>query len=69
MQQVNRLQKSLKEGHPAYGGWQMLPGTNLTRVLCRSATNMDWLLIDIEHGNISDDSMHETVAAVAVCGV
>jgi 4-hydroxy-2-oxoheptanedioate aldolase len=47
----------------------MLPGTNLTRVMCRSATNMDWLLVDLEHGNISDDSMHEIIATAAACGV
>ncbi|KAJ6008308.1 hypothetical protein N7540_012284 [Penicillium herquei] len=69
MQEANRLQKALKLGRPAYGGWQMLPGTNLTRVMCRAAANMDWLLIDLEHGNISDDSMHEIVAATAACGV
>ncbi|OJJ06565.1 hypothetical protein ASPVEDRAFT_56163 [Aspergillus versicolor CBS 583.65] len=69
MQAANRLQQRLKAGQPAYGGWQMLPGTNLTRVLCRSATNIDWLLVDLEHGNISDDSMHEIVAASAACGV
>ncbi|CAG8060811.1 unnamed protein product [Penicillium salamii] len=69
MQAANRLQKSLKAGNPAYGGWQMLPGTNLTRVLCRAASNMDWLLVDMEHGNISDDSMHEIVAAAAACAV
>ncbi|GKZ67840.1 hypothetical protein AnigIFM50267_002392 [Aspergillus niger] len=69
MQAANRLQKSLKAGIPAYGGWQMLPGTNQTRVMCRSAKNMDWLLVDLEHGNISDDSMHEIVAAAAACGV
>ncbi|OJJ42132.1 hypothetical protein ASPZODRAFT_2122782 [Penicilliopsis zonata CBS 506.65] len=69
MQEANRLQKALKAGRPAYGGWQMLPGTNLTRVMCRSARNMDWLLVDLEHGNISDDSMHEIVAAAAACGV
>ncbi|CAG7954970.1 unnamed protein product [Penicillium olsonii] len=69
MQAANRLQKSLKASSPAYGGWQMLPGTNLTRVICRASTNMDWLLVDLEHGNISDDSMHEIVAAAAACGV
>lgn len=47
----------------------MLPGANLTRVLCRSAKNMDWLLVDMEHGNISDDSMHDIVAATAACGI
>lgn len=30
---------------------------------------MDWILIDCEHGNLSDDAMHESVAAVAACGV
>ncbi|KAE8381648.1 Pyruvate/Phosphoenolpyruvate kinase-like domain-containing protein [Aspergillus bertholletiae] len=69
MQAANRLQKSLTQGKPSFGGWQMLPGTNLTRTICRSATDLDWLLIDLEHGNISDDSMHEIVAASAACGV
>ncbi|GKZ32772.1 hypothetical protein AbraIFM66950_002396 [Aspergillus brasiliensis] len=69
MQAANRLQRSLNAGHPAYGAWQMLPGANLTRAICRSASNIDWLLIDLEHGNISDDSMHDSVAAAAACGV
>ncbi|KAJ5455870.1 uncharacterized protein N7458_004134 [Penicillium daleae] len=30
---------------------------------------MDWQLVDLEHGNISDDSMHEIAAAAAACGV
>ena len=47
----------------------MFPGTNLTRTMCRAAPNMDWLLVDLEHGNISDDSMHDIVAASAACGV
>lgn len=47
----------------------MLPGPNLTRTICRAAPNIDWLLLDMEHGNISDDSMHEIVAAAAACGV
>ncbi|KAF7585111.1 hypothetical protein BBP40_012574, partial [Aspergillus hancockii] len=54
MQSANRLQKSLKKGHPSFGAWQMLPGPNLTRTICRSSPNLDWLLIDQEHGNISD---------------
>ncbi|PYH28137.1 HpcH/HpaI aldolase family protein [Aspergillus neoniger CBS 115656] len=69
MQAANRLQKALNEGHSAYGAWQMLPGANLTRAICRSASNIDWLLVDLEHGNISDDSMHDIVAAAAACGV
>jgi 4-hydroxy-2-oxoheptanedioate aldolase len=68
MQAANRLLKALKAGAPALGAWQMLPGTNGTRTICRSAPNIDWLLVDIEHGNVSDDSMHEIVAAAAACG-
>ena len=45
----------------------MLPGTNLSRTLARAGP--DWICIDTEHGNISDDHMHECVAAVASCGV
>ncbi|KAL1863773.1 hypothetical protein Plec18170_000612 [Paecilomyces lecythidis] len=69
MQAANRLQKALKRGASAFGAWQMLPGTNLTRTMLRSAANIDWLLIDMEHGNISDDMMHEIVAAAAGYGV
>ncbi|KAI9035326.1 HpcH/HpaI aldolase family protein [Aspergillus affinis] len=69
MQAANHLQRALKAGSPAFGAWQMLPGTNLTREICRSAPNIDWLLIDLEHGNISDDLMHDIVAAAAACGV
>ncbi|KAL4744482.1 hypothetical protein BDW72DRAFT_208976 [Aspergillus terricola var. indicus] len=68
MQAANRLQKALKAGAPAFGAWQMLPGTNLTRTICRSAPNIDWLLVDLEHGNVSDDGMHEIIAAAAACG-
>lgn len=69
MQAANRLQKALRKGDVSFGAWQMLPGPNLTRTICRSATNIDWLLVDLEHGNISDDGMHEIVAAAAACGV
>ncbi|KAL2832660.1 Pyruvate/Phosphoenolpyruvate kinase-like domain-containing protein [Aspergillus pseudoustus] len=69
MQSANRLQKALKAGSPGFGGWQMLPGTNLTRTMCRSSPDIDWLPVDLEHGNLSDDSMHEIVAAAAACGV
>lgn len=45
----------------------MFPGTNLSRTLARSGP--DWICIDTEHGNISDDHMHECTAAIAACGV
>jgi len=63
MQPVNRLRKVLQKPGATFGAWQMLPGTNLGRAICRSSPNVDWVLIDQEHGNISDDSMHELVAS------
>jgi len=69
MQSANRFQRSLAKGGATFGAWQMLPGTNLTRAICRSSSAVDWILVDQEHGNISDDSMHEIVAASAACGV
>ncbi|KAK5712870.1 hypothetical protein LTR17_006640 [Elasticomyces elasticus] len=63
MQAANRLQKTLKAGKTAYGGWQMLPGANLSRTIARTP-NLDWICVDCEHGNISDD-----IAAIAACGV
>ncbi|KAK3051599.1 hypothetical protein LTR09_007254 [Extremus antarcticus] len=68
MQKANRLQKALKSGKPSFGGWQGLPGSNLSRILARTP-DLDWICIDQEHGNMSDDAMHESVAAIAACGV
>jgi len=68
MQAANRLQRVLKSGKTAYGGWQMLPGSNLSRTIARTP-NLDWICVDTEHGNIADEQMHECVAAIAACGV
>lgn len=45
----------------------MLPGTNLSRILARNGP--DWICVDTEHGNFADSEMHESVAAIAACGV
>ncbi|KAL4996476.1 hypothetical protein BDV10DRAFT_187129 [Aspergillus recurvatus] len=65
IQAANRLQKSLRAGAPAPGAYQMLSGTNRTRAICRFAPNTDWLLVDLEHGNIANDDMHEIVVVTA----
>lgn len=68
MQAANRLQKALKSGKPTFGGWQMLPGANLSRAIARTP-GLDWICVDCEHGNVSDADMHDSVAAIAACGV
>lgn len=67
MQAANHLHKTLHSNSLALGAWQMLPGSNLSRILAR--TNPTWICVDTEHGNISDTAMHESVAAIASCGV
>ncbi|EFW23152.1 hypothetical protein D8B26_006667 [Coccidioides posadasii str. Silveira] len=68
MQAANRLRTVLQAGRgQAFGAWQMLPGTNVARILARSG--FDWICVDTEHGNIADAQMHEAVAAIAALGV
>jgi len=68
MKSANRVQKALATKSPAsFGAWQMLPGTNLSRAIARAG--FDWICVDCEHGNIADPQMHDSVAAIASCGV
>ncbi|KAI5811659.1 HpcH/HpaI aldolase/citrate lyase family protein [Peziza echinospora] len=64
MEASNHVLRALKTPRGlTFGAWQMLPGRNVSRALCRPG--YDWILIDTEHGNIDDSAMHEAVAAVA----
>ncbi|KAJ6278231.1 2-dehydro-3-deoxyglucarate aldolase [Bipolaris maydis] len=67
LQEASRIYKALQKPGPTFGGWQMLPGTNLARSIARSG--VDWICVDTEHGNISDSEMHEAVTAIALTGV
>jgi 4-hydroxy-2-oxoheptanedioate aldolase len=63
------LKSALAKSYGAsMGVWQMLPGSNVSRVLAR-IPGVDWVLVDCEHGNIDDAAMHEAVPAIASCGV
>lgn len=67
MQNANRLRKALGSGSGiSFGAWQMLPGENLSRIIARAG--YDWVCVDCEHGNIADQQMHQSVAAIASCG-
>lgn len=48
MQAANRLRAAFSEGRQAFGCWQMIPGSNVSRTLAR--TGVDWVLVDCEHG-------------------
>jgi 4-hydroxy-2-oxoheptanedioate aldolase len=51
MIQANRLKKVLDNGDKAWGIWQTIPGTNVSRACANSG--VDWVLVDCEHGNIA----------------
>lgn len=54
MQKSNRLRTSfMNDEGPSFGLWQMLPGANVSRALTRA--NVDWVMIDCEHGNIDGE--------------
>ena len=65
MQAANRFQNALRGTSPSFGAWQMLPGSNLSRLIARSGGGWDWICVDTEHGNVADGMMHEMVAAIA----
>ena len=52
VQKANRLQRALSAGSGlSFGAWQMLPGTNHSRLIAKSG--FDWVCVDCEHGNIA----------------
>ncbi|KAI9735004.1 MAG: hypothetical protein M1834_002087 [Cirrosporium novae-zelandiae] len=65
-----RLQASLERaqagGAPSVGQWMEFPGYTLARTVAELGE--DWVLIDCEHGNISDDSMYHSCNAIASAG-
>ena len=68
MAAANRLSNTMQTGSaPAFGAWQMLPGTTVSRLLC--SAGYDWILIDCEHGDIDDAAMRDCVRVIADCGV
>ncbi|SCV67338.1 BQ2448_5984 [Microbotryum intermedium] len=61
-------------GETTLFGWIMMPGHNITRMTASMGydTNLffnpfylQWVMIDCEHGNFSDATMHESIAIVA----
>ncbi|PYH91390.1 HpcH/HpaI aldolase/citrate lyase family protein [Aspergillus ellipticus CBS 707.79] len=57
-----------KAERPSLGVWQMFPGANVSRAMARTP-DIDWVLVDCEHGNIDDGAMHDAVPAIAALGV
>lgn len=46
----NRLKALFDANKPALGGWQMIPGVTISRLLAQSG--VDWVAVDCEHGGL-----------------
>ncbi|KAF2152785.1 2,4-dihydroxyhept-2-ene-1,7-dioic acid aldolase [Myriangium duriaei CBS 260.36] len=62
-----RLLNMIKAGEYPLMTFLAIPSVRMAQVVALSG--LDGIIIDCEHGNISDDSMHNSVAAIAALGV
>ncbi|KAL4742507.1 Pyruvate/Phosphoenolpyruvate kinase-like domain-containing protein [Aspergillus similis] len=62
-----RLLNKLRRNEYPLMTFMALPSVRIAQIL--SLTGLDGIIIDCEHGHISDDSMHNAVAAISALGV
>jgi 4-hydroxy-2-oxoheptanedioate aldolase len=67
-QMINRIPYHRRTG-PKLGIWQCLPGAHLSLAVSNSTPDLSWILLDMEHGHISDDAMHASILALAATNV
>ncbi|GFZ51527.1 hypothetical protein JCM24511_09294 [Saitozyma sp. JCM 24511] len=69
-QRVNHIKKAWHEGRPAYGIITKAPGQSLVRTLAGLRRyGLDFIVMDAEHGNYDDASVHDSIHAIASLGV
>jgi 4-hydroxy-2-oxoheptanedioate aldolase len=64
---VNAVKKCLREGRPAVGHWVSLACPAVTEIL--SGSGMDWLVFDMEHGPLGDETLEDLMRAMTGSGV
>ncbi|RSH95817.1 hypothetical protein EHS25_000910 [Saitozyma podzolica] len=57
----------LHSGKPVFGTFLMLSSAWTARIVAQAG--WDYVFVDCEHGNIGDNDMHDSVNAIAACGV
>ncbi|RDW65902.1 HpcH/HpaI aldolase family protein [Aspergillus mulundensis] len=62
-----RLLNKLRRNEYPLMTFMALPSVRIAQIL--SLTGLDGIIIDCEHGHISDDSMHNAVSAISALGV
>ncbi|KAJ3038930.1 hypothetical protein HDV00_012759, partial [Rhizophlyctis rosea] len=64
---ANTIRRALERKGYSVGAWVMLPGTSIARTM--AGMGMDWILIDMEHGNMTDATLYDAVSSIAPWGV
>ncbi|KWU44888.1 Phosphoenolpyruvate/pyruvate domain-containing protein [Rhodotorula sp. JG-1b] len=68
MDKCTFLRTALRQKRPALGTWLTLPGTAVARTIA-SVPGLQWILIDAEHGQITDRDYYELNNAIVSHGV
>lgn len=59
---ISALRKRLKEGLPSLGSWIQIPHSSIAEIMGKAG--YDWVVIDMEHGNISNESLPDLIRAI-----
>lgn len=59
---IRSLRKKLKQGTPSLGSWMQIPHASIAEILGKAG--YDWITIDMEHGNISRESLPDLIRAI-----
>lgn len=62
-----KVLNKLRKGQFPLMTFMAIPSVRMAQIV--ALTGLDGVIIDCEHGHIGDDSMHNSVAAIAALGV
>jgi 4-hydroxy-2-oxoheptanedioate aldolase len=60
---LNRLRNEWREGRPTFGAIATIPSIQTVQIMARS--DLDWIIIDLEHGPIDLSSAHAMIVATS----
>jgi 4-hydroxy-2-oxoheptanedioate aldolase len=63
---MNVIQQAVADGRPTFGVWASAPSQSAVEVLGRSG--IDWLLLDMQHGNVDEGSILALIQATELGG-
>jgi hypothetical protein len=59
---LNRLRNEWRDGRPTFGAIATIPSIQTVQIMARS--DLDWIIIDLEHGPIDLGSAHAMIVAI-----